>query len=445
RLLDAPPRPAPLPAAPPLDARAPAVVSAAPVLEREEGRVRVYRTAQGVPVLVRPKRGAPLVHLGAYVIGGASEEPERFAGLTSLLARTALKGTERRGATRIAEEAELLGGSIGASTGSESFGWSISVPSAHAAAALELLADVVQRPTIPEDALDTERAIAIADIAQLRDDMYRYPLRLLTSAAFPDHPYGIPASGYETSLAAIDAAAVREWHRTHVLEAPAVIAVVGEIDPDEAAAAAARHFSALLPREATPVSEPRWPQSPVMSYETRDKAQTAIALAFPGPDRRDDERFAAHLIAGVASGLGGRFFEELRDKRSLAYTVSAFTSERRRAGMFVSYIATSPEQEETARRGLLEEFAKLRDVPVTDEELARAKEYAIGTHAIRQQSGGAVLGDVLDAWMFGRSLAELDEHDAHVRAVTSRQMQQLARRCFDERRLVQGAVRGGRG
>jgi zinc protease len=110
--------------------------------------------------------------------------------------------------------------------------------------------------------------------------------------------------------------------------------------------------------------------------------------------------------------------------------------------MFVSYIATSPELEEVARRGLLEQFARLRESLVTDEELARAREYAIGTHAIRQQSGASVLADVLDAWMFGRSLIELDEHDERVRAVTPHQMRQLARRYFDDARLVQGVVRG---
>jgi zinc protease len=176
--------------------------------------------------------------------------------------------------------------------------------------------------------------------------------------------------------------------------------------------------------------------------EDRDKAQTALALAFPAPDRADEARWAAEMIAGVASGLGGRFFEELRDRRSLAYSVHAHASERRRAGMFVSYIATSPAQEEAARKGLLREFARLRESNVTARELELAQEYAIGTHAIRQQSGGAVLGELIDAWMMGRGLAELDEHDARVRAVTAPAMRELAAKYFDESRLVQATIRG---
>ena len=147
------------------------------------------------------------------------------------------------------------------------------------------------------------------------------------------------------------------------------------------------------------------------------------------------------MIAGVASGLGGRFFDELRDKQSLGYTVHAYTSERALAGSFVSYIATSPEKEEVARRGLLAEFAKLRETPVTAKELEQAQTYALGVHAIRQQSGGAVLGEMVDAFLFGR-LAELAEFEGRVRGVSAEEMRRVAREYFEPSRRVEGIVRG---
>lgn len=443
-MLERTPRPEPLPATPPFEARTTSAAHRAPQLERTSAGVRVYRSSSGLTILVRVKRsdGASLAHVGVYVLGGATAEPERHAGLTMLMARTAIKGTERRSAACIAEEAELLGGGIAASAASESFGWGMSVPSAHAAAALDLLGDVAQCATFSEEVLDTERAIAMAGLEQLRDDMYRYPMRLLTAAAFPDHPYGVPVSGFESSLAAIDTAMVREWHQQRALRSRAVVVIVGDVDPDAVAATAARHFSRLRPTDPEPLAIPVWPDRQVLAYESREKAQTALALAFPSPDRRDPDRYTARILSGVASGLGGRFFEELRDRRSLAYTVSAYPSERSLAGMFVSYIATSPDREAEARQGLLDEFAKLRDALITTEELDRAREYAIGTHAIRQQSGASVLGDVLDAYLFGRSLDELTEHDARIRSVTAPDIRALARRYFDEAKLVQGVVRG---
>jgi zinc protease len=147
------------------------------------------------------------------------------------------------------------------------------------------------------------------------------------------------------------------------------------------------------------------------------------------------------MIAGVASGLGGRFFDELRDKQSLGYTVHAFATERALAGVFASYIATSPEKEEVARRGLLDEFAKLRDERVTARELEQAQRYALGVHAIRQQSGAAVMAEIVDAYLFGR-LGELTEFESRVRAVTRDEMRAVARSYFVDDRRVEGVVRG---
>ena len=410
-------------------------------LEKEEAGVSVFR-ADEIPVLVRRKPGAPMASIGIYIVGGAVEEEPEQAGLTLLTARTMLKGTTTRSAAQIAEDSEMLGGSISASAGSDSFGWSISVPTTRLAEALELLGDVILRPTIPDDAFETERTVALSNVAMLRDDMYRYPMRLASSVAFAKHPYGMPAMGTEESLRAITAEQAREWHKSRILESAVVIGIVADADPKEVADIVARELGSLQLQKDPKVGKPRWPKSVKIAAESRDKAQTAIALAFPAPPRDDEARFAASLIATVASGLGGRFFDELRDKQSLAYTVQAAVSERRLAGMFLSYIATSPEKEGVARAGLLAEFAKLRDQLVSDEEMTRAKEYVVGSHAISQESGGAQLGEMLDAWMLGEGLHELLEYDSRIRAVTADQMRDVARKYFDPERRVEGIVRG---
>jgi len=426
----------------PRRASKPSPVAKAAELEKEEAGVSVFRTAREVPVLVRRKPGSPIVNIAVFIAGGAVEEEASQAGLTLLTARSMLKGTATRTSAQIAEDSEMLGGTIAAIAGAESFGWSFSVPVARLPEALELLGDVIQRPTIPDEAFETERTVALSNVAMLRDDMYRYPMRLATSVAFKDHPYGIPPMGTEDSLRSLTAANAREWHKSKVLESAVVIGIVGDVDPKAAADLVAREFSTMEPAKAPKIGKPRWPKSVKIAAESRDKAQTAIALAFPAPSRTDDSRFAASMIATVASGLGGRFFDELRDRQSLAYTVQAAVSEKRLAGMFLSYIATSPEKEGVARDGLLAEFAKLREQAVTPEELDRAKEYVVGAHAISQESGGALLGEILDAWMFGEGLHEILEHDSRVRAVSAEQMRDVAEKYFEAERRVEGIVRG---
>jgi zinc protease len=434
----------PLDVSAPIEARAvaPGLHTRRALREREEAGVIVYRLDSGVPVVVKRRAGGTsLTYAGVFAIGGPSLENMDIAGRTLLMARTAVKGTSSRTAVQIAEAGEMLGGSVGASVGSESVGWSISVPTAHAAAALELLSDVAQQPTFGTEALETERAVALADLATLRDDMYRYPMRLAMMTAFAGHPYGVPSLGSPDSLRAQSAEELRRWHRDRFLSASTVIGFVSDADPDDLADLAARHFGHLRYGNPPDVPPVRWPDAAIESSEQREKAQTAMVLAWPAPLRTDESRFDLAMLAGVASGLGGRFFEELRDKQSLCYTVQAAAGERRAAGTFHTYIATSPEKEAAARQGLLREIEKLREAPVTPAELDRAKTYAIGVHQIRQQSGGAVLGEIIDAWLFG-ALRELEEFPARVRAVTATAIRDTARQYLDPGRRVEGIVRG---
>jgi zinc protease len=413
-----------------------------PVLQHREADVSVFRGLSGLPVLVHRKPGSAIVHIGVSAFGGSRDEPEELAGITTLVARSMLKGTRRRSAAQLAEDVEMLGGNISAGVSLDGFGWTISVPVQHLPEAAELLGDVVQNAALGEEAIETERTVAIADVVAMRDDMYRYPVRLALSAAFEGHPYAISSLGTERSLQAISVQQVRDWYRGRVLKGSLVAGIVGDVDLSAAAGIVAHELGSISPSTPLPLRAPDWPTEVAVCADSRDKAQTALVIAFPGPARSDPDRFAARIVAGIGSGLGGRFFDELRDRQSLAYTVHAYSSEHQLAGAFVSYIATSPEKEEVARAGLLAEFARLREEPVTSEELDRAKHYAIGSHAIRQESGAAILGDMLDAWMLGSGLSELAEHDSRVSAVTADDVLRLAREYFDPSRRAEGVVRG---
>lgn len=413
-----------------------------PAFEGVQYGVHVYRTALGVPLLILPRPGAPLANIGVFQRGGSSAEAQGQDGLSRLTAQSMLKGTTSRSGSRIAEDAEELGASIGVSAALESLGWSLSVPTRHLEKAAALLADVTQHPVFPDNDVRTERALALAEVTRLRDDMYRWPMRLATEAAYAGHPYARSVTGTEQTLSTLDATTARAFHATHVRVADTVIAVVGDVDPGETAVLLARQFSSLAWEVGERGTTVRWTDRALVSADTRDKQQTAIALLFPGPDRHDVQRFTTRVLSAVASGLGGRFFEQLRDKQSLAYSVMAFPIERLNGGSFAAYIATSPEREAEARDGLLCEFAKLCDAAPTDDELERARRYLIGTHAISQQSGGQVLGDAVDAWLFGEGLHELREVDARIRAVTRADVVAVARRYFDADRCVEGIVRG---
>jgi zinc protease len=165
-------------------------------------------------------------------------------------------------------------------------------------------------------------------------------------------------------------------------------------------------------------------------------------MIFPGPTRREADRVAAEVWAAVASGLGGRVFEALRERRSLAYTVLASSWQRGRAGALVSYIATSPSREEEARAAMLEELERFASVPVSDSELRQAVNYLAGQSEVGRQSGSAVAGEILEAWLIGNGLAELENPAAAFHTVTAADVLGVSERYLRQDARAEGVVRG---
>ncbi len=431
-------------AALPQSPRREAIVRVTPtpaIKERVVDGVHVFRTAGGVPILVKPRRGAGLAHVGCFIAGGVVEELLERGGVSTVMARTMLRGTAKRSATQLAEDAERLGGSMSTSVGTEAVQWTIGVPTARLAEASTLLAEVLLEPTFPEEGLEAERAVALASLGALRDDMYRQPMRLAAEVAWPNHPYGRSTIGTEESLNLLTTGVLKDWHAQRVLRSAAVIAVVGDVDPQSTADQLATVFGALQLAARPKVPRPDWPREVAVRVEPREKQQTALSIFFDGPSRDNPARFDAEMIGGVASGLGGRFFEELRDRQSLAYTVIARPYARAAGGTFAAYIATSPAKEDTARQALLAEFEKLCLHAVGPEELERARQYSVGAWQIRQASGAALLSELADAFLFGE-LEEIARYPHELAKVTPETMQALAQRLFDPSRRVEGVVRG---
>jgi zinc protease len=183
-------------------------------------------------------------------------------------------------------------------------------------------------------------------------------------------------------------------------------------------------------------------EDPPVRVVSRDKAQAALAMAFPGPSRRDRDHAAAQVWGSVASGLGGRLFEALRDRRSLAYTVVATAWQKARGGALLSYIATSPEREDDAREEMLVELERFTREPVAEAELRQAVNYLAGQAEVNRQSGGAVAGEILEAWIAGSGLEELADPAARFRAVRAEDVHRVAAASLDPARKAEGVVRG---
>lgn len=412
--------------------------------------VRGTRTAEvlhvplgGLDLLIRRKPGVPAVTLGYYVPRDASEAPE-MAGVGALAMRSIIRGAGSLDGAALAFAAEGLGGTLSASAGIDWSGLSLPVLSENLGAAAALLRLAAFEPAFHDVDVLTERGLLLEEARQVADDMFRYPFLLAFGAAFRDRGYGRPVGGTVDTLPHLGLDDVRAWHRTSFAGRRGALVVVGDLDPDVAAAELAGVFgdvpgAAVAPPRARQLVQPE--PNDWQRVAARAKAQTAFAMAFPGPDRRDPRRHAADVWGAVASGLGGRLFDSLRDRRSLAYTVLGTAWPRRDGGALLTYIATSPEREEEARAAMLTELGRFAEDRVSEQEMAEGVNYLSGQAEISRQSAGAVMGEIVDAWLAGEGLAELEDPAARYRSVTAEAIRDVAASAFSGAR-AEGVVRG---
>jgi len=393
----------------------------------------------GVDILAARHGDVPQVSLAAWRMRDHAEGPAD-AGMAMLGVRAMLRGTEYRDAGALALAMERLGGVLSPSVGVDLIGLSATVLAEHAAAAAALMSEAFHRPRYEASQVEIERGLLLEEAAALTDDQLRYPMQLAFGEAFGDVGYGAPSLGTPASLARLDAATLRAWHVQAMGHGRTTVVAVGDGDPAELAATVAGAFLPLVPTWGgdSPGLGPA-AMHPGARHRARARRQSALAMVFPGPSRTDPLRYAAEAWGAIAGGLGGRLFDALRDRRSLAYTVVATAWQRRRAGALLTYIATAPDRLEEAREAMLEELQGFRNAPPSEAEFTRALGMLIGQAQVARQTAGALAGEIADAWLLGEGLQELDDPTAGYRTVTATQVQAVAAD-FDPARMAVGIV-----
>ncbi|MEP6744481.1 MAG: insulinase family protein [Gemmatimonadota bacterium] len=398
----------------------------------------------GADLLVRRKPGIPTTTLTLHFL--REWETATDAGLGALAARSSIRGAGAFDAAALALAFERLGGSLGPSVSSDVLALGATVLTERIDEAAALMQMVVTEARFAEADVAAERSVLIEEARDAADDMFRFPFQLAFRGAFGDAGYGVPAGGIEGTLATFTAAgAAARWRA--ITSGRATIIAVGDGEPIRLAETLAAAMPALVDgdrsiRNGDGMLAPWRSTGGEPVVHTRRKQQSAFAMLFPGPARRDPAHPAAEVWAAVASGLGGRLFEALRDKRSLAYTVLGTAWARRRGGALGAYIATSPAREEEARSEMLKELATFATTPATADELERAKSYLAGQAEISRMTAGSVAAELADAWLAGTGLEELEAPWERYRNVTAEEVMAVARAAFDPALRAEGVVRG---
>ena len=357
------------------------------------------------------------VSLGFWIGTGSRAESEAEAGLSHLLEHLLFKGSAKYESLEIDQIFDGMGAELNAGTGKETTSVYARVIDQHVAEAIDVMADIVFRPVLKD--VDSERAVILEEIAMYEDDPQEKVFDVLGEAVFGDHPLGRAIIGRAPVIAETPVAEIARFHASRYVPSNIVIAAAGAVDHDAFVSLVSERISDAAgapiapPPGAPPTTAPR------RRFERKDTEQYHVCLGGPGLSRHDDRRFALLVLDTIFGGTSSsRLFQEVRERRGLAYAVYSFTSAYQDSGQVGLYVGTRADNLTEALAVVGSELTRLRSDGARTDELARAKENLKGRVVLALESTGARMNRLGSEILAGAPLLSLDEVVARIEAVS---------------------------
>jgi len=391
----------------------------------------------GLRVIVVERRESPLISAQLLIKNGGEVDPAELAGLADMTASLLTKGTQTRDATKIAQEIESLGGSLDSGARWDSSYANVSVMSSKIPQAMEILADVVRRPTFKSEEVERLRQQNLDSITLAMGEPGSIARFVAARVVFGDDPYGHPISGTAESMTRITAADITKMHSRYYRPDNAILVIGGDIGGKDAVALATRYFGDWAKpstelatpgtgRRVTIVDTAPPTGGRVVVIDKPDAGQAAVLLARRGINRKDPDYFKGIVSNSVLSGYSGRLNQEIRIKRGLSYGAASQLDTRRDVGPFVASAQTKNESGAQVAELLLGEISRLSSAPPADVELTPRKAVLIGNFSRNLETAGGLVGQVGSLALYGMGLDEINRYINNVQAITTADIQKFA-------------------
>jgi zinc protease len=393
--------------------------------------IRSYKLPNGLRVLVKQTKAVPLVSMRLSFLGGLLAETESTQGITSFVADMLGKGTTSRSAAQLAAQVEDIAGDVSGFSGRNSFGMQAEFLTEYLDTGLDLFADVLLHPSFDPEEIGKLKVERQAALRRREDNLSAKSFELFQQEMYPTHPYRFSAIGTAQSIEKLDRGALETYWTRYARPQNGVLAVVGDVDPDGVVAAIASHLAEWSPSGAAALPARPKLTPPATTREIqleKRKNQAHVVYGFLALELGDPDLPALEVLTQILSGQGGRLFLELRDKQSLAYTVSAFELEGVDPGVFGVYIAGEPAKEPDMVAGIKSELGKIVNGPIEEGEIARAKAYLIGTQAVSLQRFGAQASLLSLDELYGLGATWHLGYDQRISAVSVDDVRRVAKR-----------------
>ena len=380
------------------------------------------------------------ISIGIWVESGSRHENDVNNGTAHFIEHMLFKGTKRRSAFEIAAAIDSVGGIMNAATGKESTSFYIKIPDFHIETAVDLLADIFLSSRFDEDDINKERAVVLQEIRMAEDEPGDYIYDLFEGLFWKEHPLGLHILGSKERVASLHRDGLLSFFHDRYKGKNLVIAAAGHLKHAHIVELIEKAFRTLPDLEIVDQIEAPAPQAGTAIFY-KELEQAHLIVGATAPAAIDDGRHAAFLLNAVLGGsMSSRLFQEIREKRGLAYDVGSYLTSYRDAGIFGVYVATQAATLKETLGVIKEELARCAAELISEKELNSAKELLKGNYLLgMENTDNRMTGLARNEIYFGRQITP-EEVVSRIDAVQREEIRSLAERIFRDDALAVAAL-----
>ena len=385
------------------------------------------------------------VSIGVWLARGSRHEPQEQSGIAHFVEHMLFKGTATRSAEDIAQTIDSIGGQMDAFTAKEYASYYIKVLDEHLPLAVDVLSDIVMRPAFSPDDLDREKKVVLEEIKMVEDTPDDLVHELFTEHFWHDHPLGRPILGTKETVESLTAEGLRRYFTTAYSSPNLIISAVGNIEHAKVRDLVARAFE-QLPTVSDPITGTPPHVIPQIVIRNKELEQSHVCLGTPAYQQDHADRYSSYVLNTVLGGsMSSRLFQNVREKRGLAYAVFSGLSAYRDAGSVTIYAGCANNAVGELVDVVVGELRRIKDEPFPEAELRRAKDHLKGSLMLNLESTSSRMSHLARQEIYFDRQFGLDETLEGVERVTTGEVQRVAQDLFGNGALaatVLGAVNG---
>ncbi len=392
----------------------------------------------GIDLLVLQNTKTPLFSLRTVSMGGLRYEDKSSNGKFSLLAELLERGSENLTKEELSMKIELLGADIEGYSGKNTVGLKLLGPSANLRELTEIFSEVLCSPLFLENEIEIVKQDILSYLNRKKQNYAALAADKFYEMLFPNHPYSMNQYGTDKSLKDIVREDISSAYKESIINSNLLVSAVGNFDLDKLIEHLNGNLDINFSDKMKKADSNFSPISDDLFFESKlgDKQQSHIIIGTYAPPMESDEQYAFHVMNSCLSGMGGRLFLELRDKKSLAYTVSSFYGPSPYLGHFGIYIGCSPEKKEESIAAINNEINSLVSQGVTSLEIERSKNYLIGRNDISLQRNANINSRISQSHFFGLGPKEPFHFSSKIRNVTIDQVNEVIEKYLNNTKKV---------